>query len=305
MRFLEKCLLALTLIACADSPKEARDMPIGPITPGSYVVVTPDINPLPYTQVQAPTATMPVISADVQALALEILNVQNSVVVFANLHTLAPQTDGGKVYVSGMGWYTYTQSTPFTADGTWVVTCDIGGQFVHELVALHNLAKIAAIGPVPGEAFTVATPAGRINKQFITQGFFTQAFNTYSQYNTTSGSAVTLATLHNLGPLQVDDVISFRANITAHGNSTANFSFQVWVEQSQDNGGTWTDMTNQGGASYRGTTNNANEQVAIAANYESLQVVNNTTIIRLRAASDGTNQVVVDMNSSRAWVTRP
>lgn len=52
-------------------------MPIGPITPGNYVTVTPDVSLSQYASVQAPTATMPVIGADIQALTLVTLNVQN------------------------------------------------------------------------------------------------------------------------------------------------------------------------------------------------------------------------------------
>ena len=52
-------------------------MPIGPITPGNYVTVTPDVSLSQYASVQAPTATMPVIGADIQALTLVALNIQN------------------------------------------------------------------------------------------------------------------------------------------------------------------------------------------------------------------------------------
>lgn len=52
-------------------------MPIGPITPGSYVTVTPDSVLVQYSSVQAPTATMPVIGSDIQELTLVVLNVQN------------------------------------------------------------------------------------------------------------------------------------------------------------------------------------------------------------------------------------
>lgn len=52
-------------------------MPIGPISPGFYVTVTPDSVLSQYSSVQAPTATMPVIASDIQDLALVILNVQN------------------------------------------------------------------------------------------------------------------------------------------------------------------------------------------------------------------------------------
>lgn len=52
-------------------------MPSGPITPGSTVVITPD-SPLPnkYASAVAPTATMPVSGADMQALTQIVLNTQ-------------------------------------------------------------------------------------------------------------------------------------------------------------------------------------------------------------------------------------
>lgn len=52
-------------------------MPIGPITPGNYVTVTPDVSLAQYSSVQAPSPTMPVVSADIQALTLVALNIQN------------------------------------------------------------------------------------------------------------------------------------------------------------------------------------------------------------------------------------
>jgi hypothetical protein len=51
-------------------------MPIGPITPGSPVTVTPDVSPTPYASIQAPTATMPILAAHLQFLTLVLLNIQ-------------------------------------------------------------------------------------------------------------------------------------------------------------------------------------------------------------------------------------
>lgn len=288
-------------------------MPIGPITPGSYVVVTPDINPLPYTQVQAPTATMPVISADVQALALEILNIQNSVVVFANLHTLAPQTDGGKVYVSGMGWYTYTQGTPFTADGTWVVTCDIGGQFVHELVALHNLAKIAAIGPVPGEAFAVATPAGRINKQFITRGWLNDTFGGPGTVtNSTVDATLGTGSLANYGGshfvdvtgtfghnLMIGDTVEFVAE--AVGSSLIDFSAGSYVVE---NGGSPIPVTASAGIpAYNATGGGRNVVVTIGFTW--VVSTAGTFKIYIKGNVISTGSATLAFNSYMVRVTRP
>jgi hypothetical protein len=53
-------------------------MPVGPITPGSPVVVTPDPSPLArLASMMAPTATMAVTAAHIQALTLALLNVQD------------------------------------------------------------------------------------------------------------------------------------------------------------------------------------------------------------------------------------
>ncbi|HMI84876.1 MAG TPA: hypothetical protein VK550_12335 [Polyangiaceae bacterium] len=54
-------------------------MPIGPITPGDPVTVSPDASLSPYASMQAPTATMVVVAADIQALTLALLNVQDLV----------------------------------------------------------------------------------------------------------------------------------------------------------------------------------------------------------------------------------
>ena len=51
-------------------------MPIGPITPGSPVTVTPDASPTLYSSIQAPTATMPILGAHLQFLTLVLLNIQ-------------------------------------------------------------------------------------------------------------------------------------------------------------------------------------------------------------------------------------
>lgn len=74
-------------------------MPIGPITPGFYVTVTPDSVLSQYSSVQAPTATMPVIASDIQDLALVILNVQNFCLQESSigLNRKLDKIDGGTV----------------------------------------------------------------------------------------------------------------------------------------------------------------------------------------------------------------
>lgn len=49
-------------------------MPVGTISPGSAVTVTPDDPPIAYTSIEVPSPTMPVVAANVQALALQMMN---------------------------------------------------------------------------------------------------------------------------------------------------------------------------------------------------------------------------------------
>src|SRR4051812_107010 len=51
-------------------------MPIGPITPGDPVDVTPDALPAAYTSIQGPSPGMAVIAQDVLDLSLVTMNVQ-------------------------------------------------------------------------------------------------------------------------------------------------------------------------------------------------------------------------------------
>jgi hypothetical protein len=74
-------------------------MPIGPITPGSFVTVTPDVILTSYASVQAPTATMPVVGADLQAVTLVVLNIQDYVLQVSSdgLARKLDKIDGGEV----------------------------------------------------------------------------------------------------------------------------------------------------------------------------------------------------------------
>jgi hypothetical protein len=53
-------------------------MPVGTVTPGSLVTVTPDSTPSLYTSLQAPSSTMGVSAAHLQALTLAALNIQKT-----------------------------------------------------------------------------------------------------------------------------------------------------------------------------------------------------------------------------------
>jgi hypothetical protein len=74
-------------------------MPIGPITPGSFVTVTPDVIGVAYASLQAPTATMPVVGSDIQALTLVLLSIQDYVLaqLVATAATKLDKIAGGTV----------------------------------------------------------------------------------------------------------------------------------------------------------------------------------------------------------------
>ena len=51
-------------------------MPIGTITPGEYVTVTPDASPAAFSSLQTPTTTITIQAAHIQSLTLSLLNAQ-------------------------------------------------------------------------------------------------------------------------------------------------------------------------------------------------------------------------------------
>jgi len=76
-------------------------MPIGTITPGSYVTVTPDGSiPAPYASFTAPSATMPVIASDIQALTLMALNIGKMSIDGIHGGTYAPSAT---ISIGGLG----------------------------------------------------------------------------------------------------------------------------------------------------------------------------------------------------------
>ncbi len=108
MRKIVQCIFALLLVlsavpGCAWQGADA-EMPIGPITPGVPVVVTADVLPPAVTSITAPTATMPVVSADLQALSLTVMNIKERSLDRVDGHVTGTVTvdNGGKIQcVSG------------------------------------------------------------------------------------------------------------------------------------------------------------------------------------------------------------
>jgi hypothetical protein len=93
-------------------------MPIGPITPGSPVTVTPDASPSLYASVQAPTATMPILGAHLQALTLVLLNIQK-VLDESKLDLIAGGTVLGPVDFAGIIDFQATGANRPQFQGGW------------------------------------------------------------------------------------------------------------------------------------------------------------------------------------------
>src|SRR6185369_3140949 len=159
-------------------------MPIGPITPGSPVVVTPDASPLTrLASMTAPTATMGVSAAHIQALTLALLNLQE-LFGHGDLTDMANATnveERSMFFVFGLGFYYATFLSAATADGVTIVdsggtpgakwfTCDISWS------SLTSGPRKVWTGPVPGTSL----PNGRIdptieNDQLIFRNVHTPA----------------------------------------------------------------------------------------------------------------------------------
>ena len=226
-------------------------MPIGPITPGSYVTVTPDASPLTkYASLQAPTATMDVTAADIQALTLALLNVQNQLGEgnFTELVNATNVEEGSRFLVPSVGWYYATALSSATADGLTILDSvgTPGFKWFHSLIGHSAIVagpRIVWTGPVPGTSL----PNGRIdptieNDQLIFRNIHPPANATNTRAfadPTTSGDDLTGDAL---GAVEVGDII--RGNINVAVNCAATH-FRMGVLVTQDNGSTYKLVTPQ------------------------------------------------------------
>lgn len=218
----------------------------------------------------------------------------------------------GRAATTAWGLYTWGVSDPTGGafGSPYVVTCTTpGGFWVWEYTFAHGFGQVPLIGPAPNDSYPTTTPAGRLNKSIIDHGFHTNGAtlnlitdSTTSASLQTFNNAVNSGILHNLGTLAVNDVVQFWPTLTAHGNSGAAFNYEVFVEISEDNGSSWIQMTNQSGTPYRADTSNSNQTIAGGF----VRIVANAGVfkIRIRMKSDGTNQLVVNLDSSYSLVIR-
>jgi hypothetical protein len=293
---------------------ECTDMPIGPITPGSPVAVTPDANPAPYTSIQTVTASMPVIGADMQALALQLMNQSNASVVFAAIGTISGYSDGAWIRVDGMGHYRRSAASALSVLSPWVIASADGGKWVHESVALHNLNRLPAIGPVPGETYAVATTENRLNRSIIEHGYHAHLAwgltRAAAFVGTGPADPLPVGTEifgQALGPVQAGDIIE--AQITATVKCAVTFVIGSFA--TQDNGVTHELKTpNASGTAptvYAASVGSTYQTVALSFTH----VVDGSPVpsfagLSVRGYSiDGTTPMDVCFGAGIARITRP
>ncbi len=234
----------------------------------------------------------------------------------AAIKALTDVTLGTRVFSRDrMCWYEYETIAIYANDDEW--TLDATGMSAGQWVAIPLKLPIAKVGPAPNDAFLSATPAGRINKQVVPMGVFAYTVNAFSSsYNTSSGSNVTLGTpidtngfSATMRPLLQSDVIEMQVSAWIAGNSAANFNVQVWLETSADAGTTWTPVTAGAGAlSIALTADNLPKALPLTffTTYPAYgSGVAGRFMVRLRAISDGTHQLVVTVDSDIFRVSRP
>ncbi len=243
-------LCAILLAACGALPPDfdANPMPIGTITPGSPVTITPDATPVArYASITVPGPATPVVSADIQNLGLQLLNIQDTANTAGySVTSTKARTDcieGTRSFVPGQGFYFYTGSNARTADNVWVLTATgMGtGRHIHELVAWtdpESAPRIAAVGPFPDDVNPAS--AGRIHKSLVPWGVFSQFTAGSSSQGISIGPSDPLTGANELagfaiGDVAVGDVV--KAHISAAVQSTSDFVIGSFF--SQDNGATY------------------------------------------------------------------
>lgn len=231
MKRLILILIALSL-AC-ETPREASNMP------STY---TPVLNNNP-ASITIPSPGDLVAAGVVDQAFKDLADRIQYRIVFADIPGQTGAEPGTKVYVSQVGWWEYSATNVGTADGFWIITATgMGvGQWVNSQLAWVHLGKMAAIGPTPGDTLTDATPAGRINHQYIPHGVVFATVHTPATASNTRSYADPLTasdelTGDALGAIQVGDII--RGNISVGANCANAIRIGVFV--TQDNGSTYT-----------------------------------------------------------------
>ncbi len=196
-----------------------------------------------------------------------------STVAQVDIASTVDAVEGSKIFSSKVGWYTYEASSALTADGVWVIdaTGMGAGQWVHQDIALVNLGKMAAVGPVPGGIYTAS--AGRVKASVVPNGFYvaaditphTDSTASTVPTTTTAGAVIDVggaAGVLTIGTLAIGDVVQCNLDMVANN---ASFPFTVGAYISFDNGATSIAMSPQPGGgdpSYAAGASNHNVSVS-------------------------------------------
>lgn len=195
-------------------------MPIGPVTPGNYTVVTPDVLPAEVVSIQTPSPTMPVVAADLAALTLKTLNIKqwikeilNGARVF-NVVLAGTLTPNGGVDIQ--------PGVVVRVRNTGTLQMDAGSIFYHHGTGLFRLAATTNIQidgdfPVTGNvSCTDLDASGDVTcgGDLATSG-----------HTSCLGGATLYGTSTNTGILSDSGVGRYRKQITVGPATSTNFNF--------------------------------------------------------------------------------
>jgi|WetSurMetagenome_2_1015567.scaffolds.fasta_scaffold08383_8 hypothetical protein len=134
-------------------------MPVGTITPGSVVTVTPDGSPTAVITLTAPTDTMPIVAADVQDLTLAVVNGHK------NLNDMATSLEGRATSLEGRATSLEGRATSLEGRATSLEASKWDALLYSEQSTDLTQAGESSFTPIIGVAFTSGTTGSSVDSQ--------------------------------------------------------------------------------------------------------------------------------------------
>lgn len=218
-----------------------------------------------------------------------------------------PVGTGRVVFTADAGYYTWFAGAPLTADGYWVVTSTDTGQWIHQSVNASGAGRVALVGPAPGDAWTPATTAGRINQSVVPYGRFGHVINNAQQFNSTSTSLTTFGTLANFGSLQfvTGDIISLEGSCIVSSDE----DIEIGPAISTDGGTTWVGLFDTGGGDVHPAYTkpvSASRNISVGFAFTRILAGSTTGLrVALRGKLLGAGSAAITTSAFNVWSRRP